>query len=291
MARETAQVAEPITGDGLYQERARRAFPLLVRQAESGRPVIYGDLAEELGMPNPRNLNYPLGSIGTTLTNLSKEWKEKIPPLQCLVVNKNTGLPGEGIAWFLNNWGDFKSLPQRQKKEIVAAEHSLIYAYPRWAEVLRFLSLKPIKQDFSDVIQKAGEPALPRGGGEGDRHRALKEFVAQNPTLIGLPKNTLVGKNEVSIASGDCLDVSFHVDGEWIAAEVKTALSDTSDVTRGLFQCVKYRAVMEAVQAAEGRARNSRAILVLEGKLSRDLVPLRNILGIEVCEDISPVIV
>ena len=288
MPRETARVAEPIAGDGLYQERARRALPLLVRQAESGRPVFYSDLAEELGMPNPRNLNYPLGSIGTTLANLSKEWKQKIPPLQCLVVNKNTGLPGEGIAWFLNDWGNFKALPKRQKKKIVAAEHRRIYDYPRWAEVLRFLSLQPIKQDFSDFIRKASEPALPRGGGESDRHRALKEFVAQNPKLIGLPKKTLAGKNEVPIASGDSLDVSFCLGDEWIAAEVKTTLSDISDVTRGLFQCVKYRAVMEAVQAADGLARNARAILVLEGKLPSDLVPLRNTLGVEVCEGISP---
>jgi hypothetical protein len=264
------------------------AFPLLVRQAESGRPVTYSDLAEELGMQNARNLNYPLGSIGTTLMNLSKVWKETIPPIQCLVVNKNTGLPGEGIAWFLHDWGDFAALPQRQKKEIVAAEHSLIFAYPRWADVLKFLSLHPIKQDFSNVVRKASEPMPPRGSGESDRHRALKAFVAQNPTLIGLPKRTPVGRNEVAIASGDCLDVSFHLGAEWIAAEVKTTLSDISDVVRGLFQCVKYRAVMEAVQAADGCARNARVILVLEGKLAHDLVPLRNTLGVEVCEGVSP---
>jgi hypothetical protein len=290
MARETGQVAESIAGDGLYQERARRALPILVRQAESGRPVVYSDLAEELGMSNARNLNYPLGSIGTTLANLSKAWKEKVPPLQCLAVNKKSGLPGEGIAWFLNDWGDFKALPQRQKKEIVAAEHSLIFAYPHWAEVLTSLSLQPIKPDFSNVIREASEPTPLRSGGESDRHRALKEFVAQNPTLIGLPKKTKPGKNEVPIASGDCLDVSFRSGDQWVAAEVKTTISDISDVTRGLFQCVKYRAVMEAVQVAEGCARNARAILVLEGELARDLVPLRNILGIEVCEGISPAV-
>jgi hypothetical protein len=71
MARDTtAQIAEPIAGDKLYQHRARLALPLLVRQAEAGKPIIYSDLAEELGMPNPRNLNYPLGSIGSTIENL-----------------------------------------------------------------------------------------------------------------------------------------------------------------------------------------------------------------------------
>ncbi len=52
-------------------------------------------------MPNPRNLNYVLGSIGQSLERLSKAWKTKVPPIQCLVVNKSTGLPpfgGGGIA-------------------------------------------------------------------------------------------------------------------------------------------------------------------------------------------------
>jgi len=109
----TAKISEPISGDKLYQERARAALPLLVRQAEAGVLVIYSDLAEELGMPNPRNLNFVLGSIGMSLECLSKAWKEKVPPIQCLVVNKNTGLPGEGIGWFLEDKEDFAALSLR----------------------------------------------------------------------------------------------------------------------------------------------------------------------------------
>ncbi len=97
----TAIISEPISGTKAYQVRAREALPLLVRQAEAGAPIFYSDLAEELGMPNPRNLNYVLGSIGQSLELLSKVWKVKVPPIQCLVVNKSTGLPGEGIGWFL----------------------------------------------------------------------------------------------------------------------------------------------------------------------------------------------
>ena len=93
----TAKISAPISGDKLYQERARAALPLLVRQAQAGAPIFYSDLAEELGMPNPRNLNYVLGSIGQSMELLSKSWKEKVPPIQCLVINKATGLPGEGI--------------------------------------------------------------------------------------------------------------------------------------------------------------------------------------------------
>ena len=103
MANVTVRIAEPISGDSLYQLRARQALPLLVRQAEAAQQISYSHLAEELSMPNPRNLNYPLGSIGLTIENLSKAWKEKIPPIQCLVVNKSTGIPGEGAGWFLRD--------------------------------------------------------------------------------------------------------------------------------------------------------------------------------------------
>ncbi|PPD46263.1 MAG: hypothetical protein CTY15_01540 [Methylocystis sp.] len=286
MSRETARIAAPIAGDQLYNQRARVALPLLVRQAEAGKPITYSDLAEELGMPNPRNLNYPLGSIGSTLESLSALWAEKIPPIQCLVFNKNTGLPGEGINFFLREWGDFKSLPRRRQKEVVAGAHALIYAYPRWEAVLEVLPLPSAAPNFATVVSEASRDR--GGGGESDEHRILKEYVAKNPQCIGLPSSVSAGSNEVSLPSGDCLDVSFRASDEWVAAEVKSALSNAADVVRGMFQCVKYRAVMEAVQAAEGRAREARAVLVLEGPFAQELIPLRNVLGIEVFENISP---
>jgi len=61
---ETAKIAGPISGKRLYQERARAALPLLVRQGHAESPIYYSELAVELGMPNPRNLNFVLGSIG-----------------------------------------------------------------------------------------------------------------------------------------------------------------------------------------------------------------------------------
>ena len=283
MKKVTARIAEPISGDSLYQIRARKALPLLVRQAEAAQPIVYMDLAEELDMPNPRNLNYPLGSIGKTIENLSKVWKEKIPPIQCLVINKHTGIPGGGIGWFLRGWTEeYSKLPRYRQREIVAGAHALIFAYPRWKEVLRVLSLEPVQSGFVEEIDEAC--FVTGGGGESDRHRELKEFVARNPASIGLHKATPVGSNEVLLPSGDCLDVSFNFKKAWVAAEVKTMISSDADIIRGLFQCIKYRAVMMAVQAVKGEIRDARAVLALEGKLPSELVALRNVLGIEVYE-------
>ncbi len=282
-----AEIAAPIRGDSLYHERARQALPLLVRQAEAGQPIFYSDLADELGMPNPRNLNYPLGAIGRTMKNLTKAWKERVPPLQTLVVNRQTGIPGEGVGGFLKDWGDFENLPRDKRVEIVKGAHALIFGYPRWQDVLRFLSLKPVTADYSHDVGAAS--AMPRGGGEGERHRALKNYVAENPACIGLAKTVPRGETEYNLPSGDSLDVFFGTGRRWVAAEIKSRISPREDIIRGLFQCVKYLAVMTAVQAAEGKPRNARVVLVLEGTLPPDLIELRSLLGVEVCQGIVPV--
>jgi hypothetical protein len=281
----TAKIVEPIAGDKLYQQRARLALPLLVRQAEAGVPIFYSSLAAELGMSNPRNLNFVLGSIGQTMERLSRAWKQKVPPIQCLVINKATGLPGEGIGWFLVKKEDFAALPLRKKRAIVDAELGHVYTFPRWRDVLTALSLTPASPDFGAVIAEASGGF---GGGESEQHRALKEHVAGNPSVVGLPAATPAGETEFPLPSGDFLDVSFSGEDMWVAAEVKSAISDEADVVRGLFQCVKYRAVMEAVMRSEGRPQSARAVLVLESSLPLSLLPLRNLLGVEVVERIVP---
>ncbi len=280
---ETAQIATDIHGSGLYHQRAREALPLLVRQAESGEPIEYGSLAVELGMPNARNLNYPLGSIGTTLQQLSKRWREKIPPLQCVVVNKSTGLPGEGIGWFIVSAKDFGRLPLSRRREVVRAELAKVFAYPRWREVLRTLELPPPPPAVSAGLLKA---AGARRGGESEAHRRLKHFVLAHPAMIGLPPGS-PGRVEHPLPSGDCLDVFFPGSGEWVGVEVKSSISDEADLLRGLFQCIKYRAVMEAMQVVTGGARAARVVLVLEGRLPKSLRAARHVLGVEVMEGVA----
>lgn len=280
-----SKVAEPISGSSKYQLRARAALPLLVRQACAGVPIFYSDLAKELGMSNPRNLNYVLGCVGQTLENLSKAWKCKVPPIQCLVVNKGTGLPGEGIGWFVSKKENFSKLTLRQKRAVVDTELQRIFSYPKWEAVLNALKLKPVEFDFSPLISKASNGF---GGGESEAHKALKEFVAKNPQVIGLSLGTPSGITEYNLPSGDSLDVSFCGKNIWVAAEVKSSISNETDIVRGLYQCIKYRAVMEAVLIAKFLPQNARVLLVLESALPAGLIPLRNMLGVEVVECISP---
>lgn len=68
---------------------------------------------------------------------------------------------------------------------------------------------------------------------------------------------------------------------------MKSSISDKEDLTRGVYQCIKYLAVMWAVQTSENEDRSARAVLVLGGSLPADLVALKNQLGVEVIEGVA----
>ena len=129
-------------GDKLYQKRARRALPLLVRQAMARQTITYEDLAMQLEIPNPRNLNYPLGCIGTSLQRLGDDWQQIIPQIQLLVVNKSTRLPGDGVIGFLGFLDDAATLSAADRLNRTKAAQNEVYSYRRWDEVLHALGLQ-----------------------------------------------------------------------------------------------------------------------------------------------------
>jgi hypothetical protein len=276
---ETGEKAEPFFGDKLYQQRARAALPLLVRQAKAQKTIYYADLAEELGIPNPRNLNFVLGSIGQSILQLERERGESIPPIQCLVVNQADGLPGEGVGFFIEK-EEYKAMSKRQRRIVVDGQLQKVFAYAKWDSVLEAFSMQPATLDFSRLVRKAANCG--RGGGESEHHKNLKEYVAAHPHFIGLATTVAHGVTEYGLPSGDELDVLFREGDEWIGVEVKSLISGDDDLIRGLFQCVKYHAVLEALLLTKGLAPNIRTVLVTTRPLPAELLPLRNILGIEV---------
>jgi hypothetical protein len=237
MALDTPSLAQPFDGDKLYQERARQALPVLVRQAHAQQPIYYQDLSDELGMQNPRNLNYVLGSVGTSLRQLGTEWGEEIPPIQSLVINQRHDVPGDGIAGYLSHITNFTTLSRRQKREILTSILQRIYLYPKWVRVLDHFNLPRPAINLRPLLSAATDFV---GGGESECHRAFKAWVAENPQCFGLPTHIARGITEYPLPSGDTVDVLFTHQGEFIAIEVKSSVSSDADITRGIFQCVKY---------------------------------------------------
>lgn len=128
-----------------------------------------------------------------------------------------------------------------------------------------------------------------KGGGEGRAHKKLKEYVKRTPWILGLPRRAArAAECEYGLPSGDSVDVMFCNDGHMIAVEVKPKTSDIGDIRRGLFQCVKYKAVTEAAFKDNGREPHVRSVLVLGGSLPSPLKATRKRLGVEVKENIRP---
>lgn len=282
---ETGEVATGlIDGGKLYQERARRALPILVRQAKAHQTMLYSELAAELGASNPRTMNYPLGAIGQALLNLEKTWGRPVPPIQALVVTRATGLPGDGIGYFTPSAETFKEASRQQRQLIVRRVLHEVFIYPDWDLVLEALELRPTS---GPPLPPVSEVERGGGGGEGAEHRALKNAVAQNPGWVGLRKGLSPGKTEAPLYSGDSLDVLFEDSRQRTAVEVKGRSASRSDIVRGLFQCVKYEAVLNAEARVSGLPLDCEAVLALGGVLPRDLVELRHTLGVRVFQNVG----
>jgi len=141
------------------------------------------------------------------------------------------------------------------------------------------------KPDFPNLpIQKSH-----KGRGEGEAHKALKQYIAENPTVIGLSNSWPVGDIEFYLPSGDSVDVMFSWRKQMVAVEVKSKISDVADISRGLFQCVKYQSVTEAMLGVKGLPQNVRTVLVLESKLPPNLKVIQHMLGVEVIDEVQPV--
>ena len=126
-----------------YQQRARTALPILVRQAQARQTIFYGELAHEMGIPNPRTLNYPLGSIGRALQDLGRRWGHQVPPIQALVINKSSGCPGEGFAFFAPDAKTLEGSSRRKRRLIVDKMLQDVFTFSDWDQVLDTFGLPP----------------------------------------------------------------------------------------------------------------------------------------------------
>ena len=158
------------------------------------------------------------------------------------------GKSGTGQA-NVTYWFDSSHRPQGYKwmKEAV-----------RWIEGYSGPNLLRDIANRSDEAQPAPPSGSRRGsGGESRAHKRLKEYVAENPKVVGLPKRSKA-TIEHPFASGDCVDIKFDLPGGR-AAVVEIA---THQPWPGAHQCIKYRALLEAERGDPLNGGKVQAILV-----------------------------
>ncbi|MNZ64604.1 hypothetical protein D3C78_827780 [compost metagenome] len=288
---------EALQGDNWTKETARAALPILIWCAKNGRTITYGQLDQEIvnrGLGHhvmAVQYGYPAGSIGNALIETEEEWGEPIPPLNAIVVNAANGLPGKGVNYYLERYYEpdecIDEMPEDEKRAVVEEIHEDIFSYEHWDDVLNEYGLRPIRNGITNETVDADEIETPgRGGwsseGESKQHKKVKEFVAANPQIVGLAENNSQGQTEYLFASGDKADIVFKTENGYLGVEVKSIISNDADLNRGLFQAVKYQALLRSEQKAALSPPTARAVLVTERSLPAELQNLADILGISV---------
>jgi len=263
---------------------------VLAHQGKTLTGITYEELAQRIGFFNKHQKPHPrlgkiLGKMGHLLETVDLGWQESIPALQALVVvkrGKNKGLPDDGIKEF---WDGYDHLTRIEKQNKAHAEWKEIADFgSRWNAVLENLNRSPI-QLTSPPTRRFG------AGGESPAHRALKEFVACNPALVGVGAEAEVFP-EYALPPLDKIDVLFKSSVHWTAVEVKSAVSDgvLDDYERGVYQIVKYSAILEAMRRDSRYSvpESIKVILVLEKSLPAALTSLAANLQITVLESVTP---
>lgn len=242
------------------RSNVRTIIPVLIHWAQTGQTNhTYSDLIIALGKKRFSGVGHVLGMVQDVVEALAEKLETKIPTLNSLIKDKNTGLPAAGFSYVepsYNTWSD------EGKRVFVKGLDEEAINYPHWNMILDELGLSPLLSFSPEEIDKIKNPQRYGFGGESSEHKALKDYVKSHPSCLGVAE-IINADVEHILPSGDRLDVYFEcIDGSRVAVEVKPSISDDSDITRGIFQCIKYKAILEALSKADGTNAPVKAILV-----------------------------
>ena len=215
----------------------------------------------------------PPSQIGTTVAALQYAIHARDPSaplLNILLVRHDTGLPESGAQEFLAaRYPDEPRLGEADADtqypdlwaRYVRRATEEAHRYAGWEALYEQLFGSYVPDPFYDLRRRGG------GGGEGPNHKALREWVQEHPERVDKRLRDVDSKTEVELLSGDRVDVVYRTAGEVVAIEVKSRDSNWADLQRGIYQSVKYRAVVEAQEKEEKSGCRVRTLLVTETPL------------------------
>ncbi len=280
---------------------AQLALPILLWVAKKGWKITYGQLAAELHYRHKEpiqaymnNYGWPVGKIGHALMILSEEWDKIIPPLNSIVVNKQTGLPGQGVDYFIANFLNKKAkrrLNEKNRNALTEEVMQSVWDYNKWDKVATYFGVEELAPVSILLDSKQDEepiklPYIPICGvepsSESDLHQNLKRWASINPEFFSDFGDFSKGHVEYSLMSGDRLDAFMKNTETCLAIEVKASNAPDSEFFRGIFQCVKYRATLRAMQLAGGDPTNAQAVLLVTRKPPIEVKRLAKRLRVEI---------
>lgn len=275
-------IIDNVIGTEATRKNVRLMLPVMIHWAKTGHNEhTYGDLAHAIGKSKFSGIGHALYSVQEVLNELSDKTNREIPTLNSLCKNAKTMLPSEGFEFVSPRYND---LDENGKRIFVEGLDSKAINYPHWDWVLNELNLKEAAPFTREQLEVIKNPYCIHSG-EGEEHKVLKEYICQHPECLGY-KDIAFAETEHILSSGDRLDVYFELsDGTHIAIEVKPSTSPDQDITRGVFQCVKYYAVMDALRNIECKDYNVEVLLVTTGTLAPQNITLAKELDVEYVEN------
>ena len=260
------------------REIVSKIIPILVGWAKSKLiDKTYGELIHLLDYTRYSGIGMQLGNVETVMRELRRVSGEDVPTLNALLKRPKEGIPAYGFDFVYPN---YNKLTPSEKKVFVAGINEKALNYQKWDWVLNELGLKPVQIITTDELESIGTHS---GSGEGKEHKAIKDYIYNHSDSIEI-NSPLRRETEYPLPSGDRLDVYFETANERLAIEVKPTTSPDDDITRGIFQCVKYKAVMEAIRKIDYTKYTINTLLVTAGELSERNKKLAEVLEVKYIE-------
>lgn len=236
----------------LMKDYGDRLLPYLIQAAQRRETPTYGELAEKIEIHH-RTMNRVLEYIRDDIC-----MPRGLPMLTAIVINQGTGLPGDN--WLPQGTTTLSDEEYRQQFEQF---RDRVFAYKGWDDLLKALDLEPVRAEIEDLDERGRAYAdyIKRSGGsgEGEDHLRLKEFIAVHPNAVGLqPAGPAI--IEYAFIAGDEADIVFELaENKWAVVEIKNG--DTGELVKGIYQAIKYRALLQA-EKGHGNTCQVDAILV-----------------------------
>jgi len=267
---------------------AKRILPVLIYYASVlERPLTYGELSYITG-DFPKALKFGFAIVHQWIEESAKRNRFESLPLAIIVVAKGKSVPGSGgIKWRLRENGITYATPELIA-DMIAGEQKRIFRFPYWSVVLKDQGLSPYSPKLLGIDAITAELGKRGGQGESYAHRLLKEFVGTHPESIGLPKQASLMGYEITLPSLDRADLVFQYKEVVYPIEVKSHEADEVELTRGIYQAIKYQCLFEAERKDSGAVGKVEARLVV-GRLASDSEKLRcQLLGVRIVDGVQP---
>lgn len=282
------------TEDNLARYAVEPLARWLITAAHERRSMAYGEAKRRLEQEHGFKTIFSamMGKPAGALIERLQAVEPDVPLLNVLLVQQGDGLPGDGAAGFMAERFGYPNLRRANARnecredweEAFQEAAEEVYAYPDWERVYHAAFGKAFKSDPLAVARHQGKDGtekdgLPRGrAGEGPNHKAFRLWVRDHPEALFGRLNVERSETEFDLLSGDRIDVVHFTSDKTIAIEVKSRDSNRLDHQRGVYQCVKYAAVLEAQDARPEP--KIEAWLVTETEIHSDLEATAKRLGV-----------